>query len=81
MEDGKLHPDPFTQIRADAMYPIRACTRYGVEEQQRIALFVELLRGLHTNPREVGFLLLGIRCSNRIGPIRSAALAAKPRIA
>jgi galactokinase len=59
LAEGKLHPDPFTQIRAGAPYPVRACTRYAVEENQRIELFVEMVRGLSTQPSGAGFRLLG----------------------
>jgi L-arabinokinase len=58
-EESKEHPDPFTQIRAEATYPVRACTRYAVEEHQRIELFVELVRGLSLEPSAAGFRLLG----------------------
>ena len=57
--EGKEHPDPFTLIRAGASYPVRACTRYAVEENQRIELFVELVRGLSVEPSHTGFRLLG----------------------
>lgn len=53
------HPDPFTQIRPNVSYPVRACARYAVEEQQRIELFVELVRGLSYEPQHIGFRLLG----------------------
>lgn len=59
LAEGKQHPDPFTQIRPDAFYHVRACTRYAVEEQQRIEMFVELVRGLSNEPQESGFRLLG----------------------
>lgn len=42
---GKTHPDPFTTVRPGVKYRVRACTRYAVEENQRIELFVELARG------------------------------------
>ena len=42
---GKTHPDPFTTVQAGVNYRVRACTRYAVEENQRIELFVELARG------------------------------------
>ena len=42
---GKTHPDPFTTVRAGVNYRVRACTRYAIEENQRIELFVELARG------------------------------------
>jgi L-arabinokinase len=54
-----LHLDPFTQIRPGASYPVRACTRYAIEEQQRIEMFVELVRGLSHEPHPQGFRLLG----------------------
>ena len=59
LQEAKPHPDPFTQIRSEAFYPVRACTRYAVEEQQRIQLFVELVRGLSGQPTHAGFRLLG----------------------
>jgi galactokinase len=59
LKDSKEHPDPFTQIREGVSYPVRACTRYAVEENQRIELFVELVRGLSTDPTPAGFRLLG----------------------
>lgn len=36
------HVDPFTQVRPDVIYPIRAAARYAVEENQRVRLFIEL---------------------------------------
>jgi L-arabinokinase len=53
------HPDPFTAIRPGVTYPVRACTRYAVEEQHRIELFVELMRSLATSPSPRAFRLLG----------------------
>ena len=54
-----VHPDPFTTIRPGVEYRVRACTRYAIEEQHRIELFVELMRGLATSPSERAFSLLG----------------------
>jgi len=45
LAENAVHPDPFTQIRPGVSYRVRDCTRYAVEEHQRIELFVELLRG------------------------------------
>ena len=59
LKEGTEHPDPFTRIRPEACYRVRACTRYAVEEQQRIELFGELLHGLDNSPTEAGFRLLG----------------------
>lgn len=42
---GNVHPDPFTSIRPEVKYRVRACTRYAIEENQRIEMFVELARG------------------------------------
>jgi galactokinase len=38
------HIDPFTDIRPDVNYRVRVCTRYAIEENHRIELFVELAR-------------------------------------
>ncbi len=38
----KTHPDCFTTIRPEVKYRVRACTRYAIEENLRIELFVEL---------------------------------------
>jgi len=38
------HVDPFSTVRPELTYRLRACTRYSVEENQRIRLFVELAR-------------------------------------
>lgn len=55
----KTHPDPFTTIRPEANYRVRACTRYAVEEQQRIELFVELARLASQQPSTAAFLQMG----------------------
>lgn len=59
LREGKKHADPFTPIRAEATYPVRACTKYAIEENQRIEVFVELIRGLSSQPSATGFRLLG----------------------
>ena len=41
---AQVHVDPFSAARPDLTYRIRACTKYSVEENQRIRLFVELAR-------------------------------------
>jgi len=38
------HLDPFSLVRPEITYRVRACTRYSIEENQRIRLFVELAR-------------------------------------
>ena len=56
---GKVHPDPFTTIRAEMNYRIRACTRYAVEENHRIETFVELARQAEDHPLSNAFRLMG----------------------
>ena len=41
---GQTHVDPFTQVRPEVTYRVRACARHAVEENQRVRLFVELAR-------------------------------------
>jgi galactokinase len=41
---GGSHPDPFTSVSPGILYPVRACTRYAVEENFRIGLFHEMVR-------------------------------------
>jgi galactokinase len=44
LQIGHTHVDPFTQVRREATYRVRACARHAVEENQRARLFVELAR-------------------------------------
>jgi galactokinase len=53
------HPDPFTTVRPEAMYRVRACTRYAIEENQRIELFIELARSNANNPSPKAFQQMG----------------------
>jgi galactokinase len=59
LHKAETHPDPFTQIRPDVTYRVRDCTRYAVEEQQRIELFVALLRGTGSASGPDVYRLLG----------------------
>jgi galactokinase len=43
---GQAHVDPFTEVRRDVTYRVRACTRYAVEENLRVNLFAALARGM-----------------------------------
>jgi galactokinase len=52
----QFHPDPFTAVRPGVNYRVRNCTRYAIEENQRIQLFVELVRGVAS---EDAFRLMG----------------------
>jgi L-arabinokinase len=56
---GDVHPDPFTTVRPEVRYRVRACTRYAVEENQRIEMFVELARGASAGASLHGFRLMG----------------------
>ena len=53
------HVDPFTKVHAEHRYRIRACTRYAVEENHRVQLFVELARGMSAAHTVDGALLMG----------------------
>ena len=45
LRNGQVHVDPFTRMRPEVTYRVRACTRYAVEENFRVHLFAELARG------------------------------------
>jgi galactokinase len=53
------HADPFTAVQPEIQYRLRACTRYAVEENHRIELFVELARGSHTEGAGAAYALMG----------------------
>ncbi|HTB11579.1 MAG TPA: galactokinase family protein [Bryobacteraceae bacterium] len=53
LEKTRVHVDPFTAVRPEVLYPIRAAARYAVEENHRVRLFVELAR------RPAGFESMG----------------------
>lgn len=59
LRDAQFHADPFTQVRPEIPYRVRNCTRYAVEENQRIQLFVELARGSGADPSEDAWRLMG----------------------
>lgn len=56
---GSVHPDPFTIVRPEVNYRVRACTRYAIEENQRIGLFIELARGTTEQPSVAAFRQMG----------------------
>jgi galactokinase len=56
LQTAGTHVDPFTPVRAEAIYPVRGAVRYAVEENQRIKLFIELARSART---ESAFELMG----------------------
>jgi galactokinase len=53
------HVDPFTQCRPEVSYAIRACTRYAVEENERVRLFAELARGADADDPRTAATLMG----------------------
>jgi len=59
LQYGEFHPDPFTSVRPEIQYRVRNCTRYAIEENQRIQLFVELARGIETKVFEDASRLMG----------------------
>lgn len=59
LREGQFHPDPFTTVRPEIQYRVRNCTRYAIEENQRIRLFVELARGAAADPSEAAYQLMG----------------------
>jgi galactokinase len=56
---GSIHPDPFTVVRPEVNYRVRACTRYAIEENQRIELFIELARGTTQQSSLAAFRQMG----------------------
>jgi galactokinase len=59
LSQGGEHPDPFTVVRPEVNYRVRACTRYAIEENQRIELFIELARGTTQLPSIAAFRQMG----------------------
>jgi galactokinase len=59
LQNAEFHIDPYTQVRSDVSYRIRACMRYAVEDNHRIQTFVELVRSAAGATRESTSLLLG----------------------
>jgi galactokinase len=59
LSQSSIHPDPFTVVRSEVKYRVRACTRYAIEENQRIELFIELARGTTHEPSVAAFRQMG----------------------
>ena len=52
------HVDPFTKCRPEVTYAVRVCTRYAVEENERVRVFAELARGAdESNLRQAATLM------------------------
>jgi galactokinase len=61
-EFTKNHPehfDPYTPVRAEVDYPVRAATRYAVEENQRVRLFFEIIKSAVAPVSNENLSLLG----------------------
>lgn len=56
---GKTHIDPYTTVQPEVNYRVKGCTRYAVEENQRIVMFVELAGGTKNGRAENTFRLMG----------------------
>jgi L-arabinokinase len=59
LHHGEFHADPFTSVRSEIYYRVRNCTRYAIEENQRIQLFAELARGSAAAPSDEAWRLMG----------------------
>ncbi|MBS1597539.1 MAG: galactokinase [Bacteroidetes bacterium] len=59
LEKYKEHTDPFTPLKDNVVYNVRANTRYAVEENQRVQLFSELSRGASLSSSIRSFTLMG----------------------
>jgi L-arabinokinase len=47
------HADPFTTVKADLEYPVRAAARYAVEEHERIHKFTSIIREQSAQPSDL----------------------------
>ncbi|MBI5090852.1 MAG: galactokinase [Candidatus Hydrogenedentes bacterium] len=59
LKAAKVHVDPFTEMRPEYTYRVRANTRYAVEENARVRLFAELARGASLEESTRAFELMG----------------------
>jgi len=55
----QIHVDPYTPLKENVIYNIKANTRYAVEENYRVQLFSELSRGASLSHSERSFVLMG----------------------
>lgn len=54
-----FHVDPYTPLKEEVVYHVRANTRYAVEENYRVQLFSELSRGASLAPTRRAFKMMG----------------------
>ncbi len=57
-KDHPEHFDPYTRVLDDMIYPVRKAVRYAVEENNRVILFYQILKGLPDEPDELALLSL-----------------------
>ena len=55
----QFHADPFSPLKENVTYNVRANTRYAVEENQRVQLFSELSKGASLSHSKRSFFLMG----------------------
>ncbi len=55
----QFHADPFSPLKEEVTYHVRANTRYAVEENQRVRLFSELSKGASLSHSKRSFILMG----------------------
>ncbi len=48
-----VHFDPYTRVLDDVDYPVRKAVRYAVEENNRVTLFYQILKGLPDEPDDL----------------------------
>ena len=53
------HYDPYTPVRPEVQYPVRAATRYAIEENFRVNLFFEILRSAEAPVPDSTLIVLG----------------------
>jgi len=59
LDQYQIHPDPFTPLKEEVVYHVRANTKYAVEENYRVQLFSELSRGASLSHSRRSYLLMG----------------------
>jgi galactokinase len=54
-----LHVDPYTPLKKNVVYPVRANSQYAVDENFRVQLFSELSRGASISHSKRSYMLMG----------------------
>lgn len=53
-----VHFDPYTTVRDEVVYPVHKATRYAVEENNRVTLFYQILKGMSDDPDDLSLEVL-----------------------